>query len=371
MARKKHQYNFPSAQDTPPKSRLGISLSSTGLDLLSQIAKKLNLSKSELVENLARGIINISNVNEKPEITLEITTNFQETTSLNKSQVIVTKIKDISPEKEPESLSNVNNLSEDQLLESKNETVENEVKLTENLTQEKDNLKEELHQKDQTFAHLQRQFEEKSLLVSYLQKQLQKSQKNHHEDEATIIELQQELKLKNKEFETLTKQLHHQQFTFDSSHKNYSQLQEQNSEQTKKNNLLTQEISQLKTNLQAKVNEVISLKTKINQDLKQLESLQTQLQESQHLLTETNYSYALCLEDNNAKIGQIINLQTKVNHQEVLLKTEGKNKLSLTEIIANQQLQLEKLQAELNCLRSLANFGENQLNKWRKRTFNS
>ena len=53
------------------KTKLGVSLTPTGSDLLDQIAKKAELSKSELVDHIARGEIAIASPSAEKTVTLE------------------------------------------------------------------------------------------------------------------------------------------------------------------------------------------------------------------------------------------------------------------------------------------------------------
>jgi golgin subfamily B member 1 len=406
MVRKKNQYNLiahkePEKKSLEKKSRLGLVLTSKAISSLSQMAKKFNLSKSELIENLARGLIKISEVNEGGETVLEIESNFHENTT------------DITAQKEILLLSNganSNNEQDNSLLNQKIQTLEDQLKSQEILIEEKDNLLktlnnnlnnknkliedlqsqlnlqkesverlheinlvketiEELQHKINSYHHLKRQFEEKALLVSYLQKKLQKVQKSNHEYDSIIIKLQQELQTQTKQVETLTKQLNHQKFTFDDTHKNHGKLQEQTKRQIQEINLLKQEIISLKNKLQTEVNETNFLQKKLNQQENQIEPIQTKLNQTQNLLTEKDYSHALILQDNNSKIEQIIQLQTEILTINNLLKTEVKNNILLKDNITKQELIINNLQEQINSLRSLANFGETQLNKWQKRSF--
>jgi len=316
MGRKKHYHQFLSRQDQGKKSKIELSLTSTSLELLNQIEKKLNLSKSELINQIILGIIQIELSDHSPEINLEITNISSDHNSRQKPQIIVKNIQDLS-----------------------SEYLEINANFDPVLTQDQ--------------ANLIKQLQEKSLLVAYFQKQLNELQKNYHEIDLKFENLHRELNLKDQEIEKLTKQLNHQKFTFNDQH--LTIFERESREKIEEIKLLNQEITRLKTNLQIAVNRV--------------NLLQQELHTSQNLLTEANYSYALALEDNNNKIQKIMVLQATINQQKEFLKTQTEIDLTLQDQIQKYEAKINNLQQEISSLRSVANFGENQLNKWRRKSF--
>lgn len=316
MGRKKHYHQFLSRQDQGKKSKIELSLTSTSLELLNQIEKKLNLSKSELINQIILGIIQIELSDHSPEINLEITNISSDHNPRQKPQIIVKNIQDLS-----------------------SEYLEINANFDQVLTQDQ--------------ANLIKQLQEKSLLVAYFQKQLNELQKNYHEIDLKFENLHRELNLKDQEIEKLTKQLNHQKFTFNDQH--LTIFERESREKIEEIKLLNQEITRLKTNLQIAVNRV--------------NLLQQELHTSQNLLTEANYSYALALEDNNNKIQKIMVLQATINQQKEFLKTQTEIDLTLQDQIQKYEAKINNLQQEISSLRSVANFGENQLNKWRRKSF--
>lgn len=381
-------YHSQTYQYEEKKVRVGLSLTPTAINLLNQIAKKLKLSKSELIENFMRGILKLIHVNVNSDTVLEITENDnhnfqiqQISSAINEQFNRMELLENQLQEKDNLLRQNQHLLQEKEelILELKQQlNLQNQQKQTQEvktfaIEQEltkQSHLVDELQHQVKYYHNLQRQFDEKSLLVIYLQKQLKNIQKNKHNYEDQVKQCQQELHQKNEEIEALRKSLYHQQFSLEDRHKNYEKLEILTKQQLTEIATLKQQINQLQLNLQGKINSELALMEQVKQQQQELDKIQTELTKIKSILSTNQFNYDNFQQQHQEQIKQIWKLEKTIEYQKEILQQEGVSNILLKEIIDTQTEQIENLQGKIAQLQSLANFGETQLNKWRSRNFN-
>jgi DNA repair exonuclease SbcCD ATPase subunit len=146
------------------KTKLGVSLTPTGSDLLDQIAKKAELSKSELVDHIARGEIAIASPSAEKTVTLETDPEAasQQQTTIN-----------VASGKQPPQNQSLGAQDSSTVTQQAYETLKQELEQKANLLSDLENqLAQQKSQQGESNQALEQELEQKADLVSDLENQL-------------------------------------------------------------------------------------------------------------------------------------------------------------------------------------------------------
>src|SRR4028119_72718 len=166
------------SSNSDSKVKVGLSLTSSSADRLNRIARKLGISRSELLERLAKGALDISS--DKTEVTV----------TWKKGEETEVEAADLQEETAEESEINHARTAE---------TLLDSVKVKPNPLQESyEALQQQLAERESSIESLQQQLAEKQNLQSQLQETVPKSsyeslQQELAERESSIESLQQQL----------------------------------------------------------------------------------------------------------------------------------------------------------------------------------
>ena len=198
------------------KSKLGISLTPTGINLLGQIAKEAGLSKSELLERVARGSIAIASDTANQTIAVE-SANEQSSPEPQRPKLKIELVAEEQP--------NNSTVPKDQKYES----------LQQEAQQQAEQIKELQNKLEQQLAStppedeeqlVQRQLEEKNTLIAQLKNQLTEQQSTYNQQAEDYQSLQKQFTQQQQMLAEVQQQLEQQTETEQKDESNQS-LQQQ------------------------------------------------------------------------------------------------------------------------------------------------
>ncbi|NEO92478.1 MAG: hypothetical protein F6K56_20460, partial [Moorea sp. SIO3G5] len=197
------------SQYSEGKSKVGISLTPTGIGLLTQMAQNTGLSRSELIERIARGNIAIACQEAKMTITLENPPEAKETSPNNgatKSQTKIQVIEGEQPLQADVSEPGGSGVSQEDY-QSLQQKAQQQANLIEDLQQKLAQQKSETAEQTQSYQSLQQQAQEQGNLVKKLQKQLADQKSETAEQTQSYQSLQQQAQEQGNLVKKLQKQL--------------------------------------------------------------------------------------------------------------------------------------------------------------------
>ena len=189
MVRKRRR---DSTKSSVSKSKLGITLTSGALETLSKIAKETGLSKSELVESVAKGSIAIASNSANTTITLD-------TGPENGTKISVVNGDKQSQGDSPTVLAEDYDTLKQQAGEMSN--------LVEQLKQQLAEQKSLASEKASSSQELQQQLSEKDNQISELQNQLSEEQSNLSQSRESNQSLQKEFEAKSNQLSEMESKL--------------------------------------------------------------------------------------------------------------------------------------------------------------------
>ncbi|MGB3693510.1 MAG: hypothetical protein WA865_00240 [Spirulinaceae cyanobacterium] len=229
MARKRRKV---SDKHSSGKSKVGITLTSTGVDLLNEMAEKVGLSKSQLVEQMAKGYIALASTTAQKIITLEASEESKNQGAENKTIIGVVS----SPEE----------------VEEKTEEVSQQIPL-----ETYETLKKELQAKDTRITELEKQLTQrkeeataKDNRITELEQQLTRRKEEVTAKDNRVNELEQQLtqqQSQNQEERVaeLEKRLFQQRTQATSQAKNYREIKKQINTKDRQITLLKSQMADL------------------------------------------------------------------------------------------------------------------------------
>ena len=201
MARKRRKV---SNKQSSGKSKVGITLTSTGVDLLNEMAQKAGLSKSQLVEQFARGYVALASTTAQKTITLESIELDSNQNADNKTIIEVVS----SSEKVDQKLDQVNqgiSLEEYETLKGNIQGQEAHiVELEQKLHQGKQEAEAQHNytiELEQKLSQGKQQLEEKNTYIAELKQQLSQGKQEAEVKDNLISELEQKLNQRKQEVE--------------------------------------------------------------------------------------------------------------------------------------------------------------------------
>ncbi|MGK7872832.1 MAG: ribbon-helix-helix protein, CopG family [Xenococcaceae cyanobacterium] len=275
-----------STKGSASKSKVGISLTPTALDTLSQMAQKTGLSRSQLIERIAEGSIAIASHSANTTITLETKQLAADQPPAEKGEKFETKIDVVTGEQQtPAQLAA--QISEAAVLE--------------------------------TEESLKQQSEEQAKLISELENQLA-------EQASSYDSLQQQLSEKSHQISELENQLAEQASSYDS-------VQQQLSEKS-------HQISELENQLAEQASSYDSVQQQLSEKSHQISALQQQLTEQQNQTAEQTSRYESVQQQLSEKSHQISELENQLAEQASLYK-------SVQQELSEKSVQVSELQNQL------------------------
>ncbi len=246
MARKRRKV---SNKQSSGKSKVGITLTSTGVGLLNEMAQKAGLSKSQLVEQFARGYVALASTTAQKTITLE--SSETDTNQQTESKTIIEVVN--SPEQGQEVREHISSeeyktLQEE--VEAKNTHI---LELEQQLQEGKQNVEARHNQTNDLEKQLSEGKEELEAKISYiaeLEKQLQERKEEIETKNNCIAELEQQLnqqKAQNQDQQIaeLEKRLFQQRTQATRQAKNYRELKKQINTKDRQITLLKSQMADL------------------------------------------------------------------------------------------------------------------------------
>ncbi len=207
MARKRRKV---SNKHSSGKSKVGITLTSTGVDLLNEMAEKVGLSKSQLVEQLARGYVALASTTAQKTITLDSSDETDNQQAENKTIIeVVSSPKGIEEENE-EVVPHINiPLEAYETLKDKIQTQETRIaELEKQLNREK----QEVEAKETRIAELEKQLSQqqsqnKEAQISELEKRLFQQRTQATRQAKNYREIKKQINLKDRQITLLKSQM--------------------------------------------------------------------------------------------------------------------------------------------------------------------
>ncbi|MBE9123351.1 ribbon-helix-helix protein, CopG family [Tychonema sp. LEGE 07199] len=308
------------SSNSESKVKVGLSLTPSSADRLNTIARKLGISRSELLERLAKGALDISK---------------------DKSEVSITWKKD------EEGAIDTADLAEETAEESQineavtAETLSPKVSIQPNPLQESyDALQQQLSEKESALASLQQELAaSKQNVESQLQETVAKSsyealQQQLSEKENALASLQQEL--------AASKQNLEQQLPETVAKSSYEALQQQLSE---------------KENALASLQQQLASKQNLEQQLQETVS-KSSYEALQHKLAETSSA----IDKFQAQLTKLPYLENQLSQS----AAKQRNYDALQQQSQEQIRTIKALREQLGQMQAVAGIGEAYLNKWRR-----
>ena len=291
------------SSNSESKVKVGLSLTSSSADRLNVIARKLGISRSELLERLAQGALDISK--DKTEVTV----------TWKKSQGSAVEVAKVPEETASESA--VNGA----------ETAETQLEQPNPLQASYESLQQLLTERESAIAQLHSQLADKQTLESQLHESVSKSS-----------------------YETLQQQLSERESAIDQLHSQLAekqnleqQLHQQLSERESAIAQLHSQLAQEKQNLEHQLHESVSKSS--------YETLQQQLTERESAIDHFQV--------------QLTKLQD-IEHQLSQSAAKQRNYDALQQQSQEQLRTIKALREQLGQMQAVAGIGEAYLNKWRR-----
>lgn len=249
MARKRRKV---ANKQSSGKSKVGITLTSTGVDLLNEMAQKAGLSKSQLVEQFARGYLALASSTAQKTITLE---SLETDTNQNTESKTIIEVVN-SPEQGQEVRENIS-------------------------SEEYKTLQEEVEAKNTHIFELEQQLQEG--------KQRVETRHNHTTDlEKQLSEGKEELEAKSTHIAQLEQQLHERKEEVEAKNNRIAELEKQLNQKKAQNQAqqiaeLEKRLFQQRTQATRQAKNYRELKKQINTKDRQINLLKSQITDLQRL----------------------------------------------------------------------------------------
>ncbi|NES82098.1 MAG: hypothetical protein F6K10_12215 [Moorea sp. SIO2B7] len=227
MARRRSKNSI---QSSGSKSKLGVSLTPTALDTLSKIAKKAEISKSELFERIAGGTIAIASHSAQTTIIIETPPEATSQSSSGTAQS-QTKIEVTTGVQESQAQDDDQVIQKDESYQDLEEKLAEQANFIAELQQQLSEQQALVNQKAENYQEIQQKSAEQNNLITDLQKQLEEQQALVTQKAENYQEIQQKSAEQNNLITDLQKQLSEQQTLVTQKAESYQEIQQKSAEQ--------------------------------------------------------------------------------------------------------------------------------------------